>query len=678
MLQTGSSHGVVSWTSMLSKFAKEGFIDEAEALFEVMPERNLVTYNAMLSAYVHSGRVADACRFFEGMPERNVVSWTSLLCGLTHCGRIAVAKKLFNVMPDKNVVTWNSMITGLIRSGDLVEARRMFDMMPIRNQVSWNVMIAGYAENCRMEEARILFDAMPDRNVVTWTTLAAGYCRAGDLHKGYYIFQRMPERNVVSWTAMIGGFAWNGFYKEALLLFLEMRTSQDMKPNEETFISLIYACSGVGFPRLGKQVHAHLILNGFDCDDYDGRLSKSLIHMYSGFGMMDFADHSFTKNSNNYTIQSYNSMINGFIRIGELRRAQYLFDTMPYRDEISWTSMITGYFSAGNVSEACCLFSKMPRRDAVTWTVMISGHIQNELFAEAIFIFSEMRVNGVTPLDSTYSSLLGAAGAMAYLDQGKQLHGMVMKTQYKLDTILENSLISMYAKCGEIDTAHHIFSDMTSRDIVTWNTMIVGFSHHGLANKALKLFEVMQDSGTCPNSVTFLGILSACSHAGMVDRGLEVFDSMSKEHSIQPGVEHYVSMIDLLGRAGKVEEAEELVLRLPFEPGLEVWGALLGICGLGKMNPAVAIRAAEQVLQLDPFNAPAHVLLCNIYASIGMQCEEGMLRKTIGKKGIRKVPGCSWIMVTGEVNIFLSGDKSHTQSDEIYSLLAGDHLRSKV
>lgn len=657
---------IVHWTSLLSKYSKNGFVDEARALFDVMLERNVVTYNAMLSGYVQSGRLSEAWRFFEEMPERNVVSWTSMLCGLADAGRIGEAKRLFEVMPERNAVSWNSMVVGLIRNGDLEEARLVFQLMPDKNAVSWNTMIAGYAENCRMEEAKALFDEMQERNLVTWTSMIAGYCRMGNVEEGYCLFLRMPERNIVSWTAMIGGFTWNGFYKEALLLFLEMRRDFDVKPNGETFISLAYACAGVTFHRLGMQLHAQLVINSWDCDDYDGRLSRSLIHMYSIFGMMDFAHYIFM---NNLDICSYNSMINGYIRIAQLEKAQNLFDLVPIRDKISWTSMINGYFSVGQVSKACYMFYNMPQRDAVAWTAMISGHVQNELFAEATYLFSEMRAQGVSPLSSTYSVLLGATGALSYLDQGRQFHCMMMKTLYEFDLILENSLISMYAKCGEIGDAYNIFSNMNSRDLISWNSMIMGFSHHGLANETLKIFEDMLRSGIHPDSVTFLGVLSACSHAGLVSRGWEIFRAMSDAYAIIPGLEHYICMINLLGRAGKLKQAEELALGLPLEPDRAVWGSLLGVCGFHETNAEIARRAAKRLLELDPLNSPAHVVLCNIYAANGQHVEGTMLRKKMKLKGVTKVPGCSWILLKGKAHVFLSGDKLHPQVDEMLALL---------
>lgn len=661
---------VVYWTSLLTKYSRSGFIDEARAVFDIMPERNIVSYNAMLSGFLQCGKLSEAMRLFEEMPERNVVSWTSMLYGLADSGMIYEARRLFEEMPERNVVSWNAMIAGLIRNGDLEDARLVFHNMPVKNVASWNAMIAGYVENDRIEEARILFEEMEDRNVITWTSMIAGYCRAGEVEEGYFLFQRTPNRNVVSWTAMIGGFAWNGFYEDALFLFLEMKRSSDIIPNAETLISLAYACAGVGFHLLGKQLHAQLIIKGLDNDDYDGRLSKSLIYMYSSFGFMDCAHFIFSKNSNNNVIQSCNCMINGYIRIGQLEKAQNLFDMMPIRDKITWTSMIDGYFRAGNVSKARYLFHIMPEKDAVAWTAMISGHVENELFDEATYLFSDMQTHGVSPLSSTYSILFGAAGAMACLDQGMQFHGMLIKTLSDKDLILDNSLISMYAKCGDIQTAYRIFSHMTSHDLISWNSMIMGFSHHGLANEALKVFEAMLESGTHPNSVTFLGILSACGHAGLIAQGWELLNTMTNVYAIQPGLEHYICMINILGRAGKVKEAEEFILGLQVERNQAIWGALLGVCNLGEKNADIAERAATRLLEVDPLNASAHVLLSNIYAASGQHVEVQNLRKEMCLKGLRKVPGCSWIVINGRANVFLSGDKLDSEVTEILLFLS--------
>ncbi|KAJ6327198.1 hypothetical protein OIU78_014137 [Salix suchowensis] len=353
-----------------------------------------------------------ARNLLDKFPERSrhsrIAYWTSLLTKYSRIGFIDESRVLFDIMPERNIVSYNVMLSGYLQRGRLSEARRLFEEMPERNVVSWTSMLCGLAdagricearENGRMEEARVLFDEMEDRNVITWTTMIA-----------------------------------------ALLLFLEMKRRSNIAPNGETFISLAYACAGTRFHHLGKQLHAQLIINGLEYEDYDGRIAKSLIHMYSLFGAMDYAHYFFKKNLNSYAIQSCNHMINGYTRIGQVEKARNLFDTIPVRDKITWTSMIVGYFDIGNVSEACYLFENMPDKDSVAWTSMISGLVQNEFFLKATSFLLGMLAHGVPPLSSTYAILFGAAGSIAHLDFGRQLHNMLMKTLSDCDLILGDKL----------------------------------------------------------------------------------------------------------------------------------------------------------------------------------------------------------------------------------------------
>lgn len=651
---------VVIWTSLLSRISRRGLVDEAQTLFDIMPERNVVTYNAMLSGYVQSGRLNEACRFFEAMPVKNVVSWTSMLCGLMNSGMVGEGKALFEAMPERNIVTWNSMVVGLVKNKSLGEARLIFEAMPLRDSASWNSMIDGYAENGMMEKARELFDQMVDKNIITWTTLISGYCRAREVWTAYDLFRKMPEKNIVSWTAMVGGFSWNSYYKEAVLLAFEMRRA-GVELCEETYISLAHACAGMGFSRLGMQLHALVITNSFDYHDHGGRLSNSLIYMYSRYGLMEYAHSIFEKNRKNWTTQSCNALISGYIQTGKLDKAEYIFEIMPIYDNITLTSMIGGYFNFGQVAKAYELFNNMTEKDNIAWTVMISGYVQNELFLEAMCLFAQMWMLGIMPLQSTYSTLLGAAGAAAHLDQGRQLHCILIKTQMNMDLILENSLISMYGKCGQVGDAYKIFSYMNCQDLVSWNSMIMGFSFHGLAYEALSLFDSIPKERVKLNSVTFLAVLSACSHAGLVKEGWLIYKTMKEIYGILPDLQHYICMINLLGRAGKVEEAEQFVLSLPSEQGIAVWGALLGVCGVSEGNTDIAGRVFQRLVELDPTNAPAHIVHCNMLAAAGHYGEEKMLRKEMRSKGMRKVPGCSWISSRERSYVFLSGDRTQSQ-----------------
>ncbi|KAL4331430.1 hypothetical protein AHAS_Ahas13G0499300 [Arachis hypogaea] len=530
--------------------------------------------------------------------------------------------------------------------------------MPKRNVISWTAMLGGLGDAGRIGDARRLFDEMPEKNVISWNSMVAGLCgkRVGNVDEAYSLFQTMSEKNVVSWTAMIGGFTWNGLCAEALSLFLEMRLSNAI-PNSETFISLAYACAGLGFPTLGKQLHAYIIVNGWKLDDYDGRLQRSPIRMYSAFGLMDSARSLLESDMNNCDEQSFNSMINGYIQAGELEKAEDLFHRLPIKNTNASTCMIAGYLSAGKVLKACNLFDNMVDKDSLAWTSMIYGYVENELIAEAIDLFVEMMADGVMPINSTFSVLFGAIGSIAYLEQGCQLHAMQLKTIYDYDFILDNSLISMYAKCGEIEDAYKIFSSMYYRDKISWNTMIMGFGDHGRASEALKEYKIMHEYGINPDGVTFLGVLTACANAGLVDKGLELFRAMFNIHGLQPGPEHCISMINLLGRAGKVKDAEEFVLGFPIEPNYAIWGALLAVCGLGKTDVDVVARhAAKRLLELDPLNIPGHVALCNVYAAKDCHIEGTSLRKEMRLKGMRKRPGCSWILVK---------DHGHGYSDQM-------------
>ncbi|KAI4377952.1 hypothetical protein MLD38_015502 [Melastoma candidum] len=662
-------HGRVGrHTSLLSKLCTFRYVREAESLFRVMPYKNAVTYNAMITGFIRNGRLGDARVLFDELGKlRNAVTWTTMLSGYTNERMMDEAWRIFRVMPERNVVSWNVMMVGLIRNGELEKARRLFDEMETKSIVSWNTMISGYVEEHRMKEARELFEEMDEKNEVTWTTMVAGYCKNGNVREGYNLFREMPKKSVVSWTAIISGFTWNGMHDEALRLFLEMKRDTNMRPNEETFISMLYACAGVRIILLGKQVHALLVISGMESGDLTGKLPRSLINMYSMFGMMECAHYIFSKSSMSCSVSCYNLIINGYIRIGQLESAQRFFDAAPFQDKISWTSLISAYLSVGQTSDANNLFNKMPDRDSVAWTAMISGYVHNELISEAIVLFSRMRNQGIIPQNHTYSCLLGAAGAVAYLDQGQQFHSLLVKSYLVHDLTVQNSLISMYAKCGKINEAHEIFSMMTVRDTVSWNSMIMGFANHGFARKALRLLEEMKESDCLSNETTFLGVLSACSHAGLVQEGLATFKAMICSHRIPPGPEHYTCMMDLLGRTGQIQEVEDFVTRLPIAPNTTVWGTLLGLCGLSN-NFEIGSRAAKTLLQLDPMNAPGHTALCNIYAANGLHSKEKLLRREMGLKGVRKFPGCSWVSLQGQVRTFLSRDKLPAEAREMLLL----------
>ncbi|KAG6511993.1 pentatricopeptide repeat-containing protein At1g32415, mitochondrial-like [Zingiber officinale] len=664
---------VVRWTAAISRFARAGFLPEAVALFDLMPRRNVVTWNALISAHLYAGSATAALDVFYRMPSRNVVSYTSALCALARDGRIEEARALFSAMPERNVISYNAMLSALVRTGDLASARNLFDEMPHRNAASGNALLAGYAERGRMPEARSLFEEMVEQgssNVVSWTSVISGYGREGKIWEAYDLFRGMiPERNVVCWTAMIGGFAWNGFHHEAVALFLEMkRTADGVKPNEETMLSLIYACAGLGFPLLGKQVHAHLLVQGTGEEDFgDGRLTKGLIHMYSRFGHMDCARHLFDGGADARDAVCWNSMIEGYARIGRLEEVRRLFDEIAVDTRrmswitmmVTWTTVISAYFNAGEVEEARRLFDRMPQRDATAWTALISGLVRNERMEEAFAALAESRADGFAPGDYALASLLGAVGSVARLEIGEQVHGLVTKVNPAADPVLRNALVSMYAKSGDMDGARRAFEELPAKhDVVSWNAIVMGLAHHGRAAEALRLFEAMRGKAE-PDAVTCLGALTACDHAGMVDRAEEVLRFMA-EQEIPAGPEHLACVVGMLVRAGRFDAAEQLASAAP---AAEAWGLLLGTCFIAS-EKTVGGTATRRLLWMGPLNPSAHKSSGHVYGEIETQEDNEAWRK-----GLRKRPGCSWVGGRGNVHVFVCGDRSHPRTAEIYSLM---------
>ncbi|XP_057841438.2 pentatricopeptide repeat-containing protein At4g02750 [Cryptomeria japonica] len=589
-----TKRSVVSWNAMITGYACSGKIKDARQLFDEMPERDVVSWNSMVSGYVRNESLENARQLFDKMPERDVVSWDCMISGYARGGRMEEAYQLFNSMPEKNVITWNAMLVGYAQIGRIEDAQHLFDKMPERDSASWNMMIAAYAQGGRMLEARRLFDEMQEKNTVSWNLMITGYAQRGQMSDARELFDKMPVRDVVTWTAMVTGYAQNGNISDARRLF-------DKMPERN--------------------------------------------------------------------IISWNAMIAGYAQNGRMEDASHLFSSMPNRNVSSWNAMIAGFAQNGQIENARRLFDKMGSRDSLSWTVMIAGYSQNDHCEEALKMFSQMKHSGFKPVESTFTCVLSACANLAALEQGKQLHGISIKTGFEPGVFVGNAIVTMYCKCGSIDDAHCLFEIMPKRDVVSWNAIIAGYAQHGYGKEALQFFEQMQHMGIKPNRITLIGVLSACSHAGLVNKGEHYFHSMTKDHGIAATVEHYACMVDLLGRAGHLVEAEDFVNNMPIEPNGRVWGALLGASRIHG-NIELGQRAAENIFELEPHNAGIHVLLFNMYVAAGRWNDATNLRLTMKQRGLKKEPGCSWIEIENKIHAFLVGDKSHPQTEKIYAMLA--------
>ncbi|CAM6030238.1 unnamed protein product [Sphagnum balticum] len=456
------------------------------------------------------------------------------------------------------------------------------------------------------------------------------YTQCGSLPDACKLFDEMHQRNIDTWNAMIRGFAEQGHFEDALTVLLQMQREKVL-PSRYTFMSLVNGCARFRTLEKGKHVHALSIKAGLASDTWVG---NALIDMYA--------------------------------KCGSVEDARGVFDGMQKRDVVSWNAMIAGYSRQNLHEDAFSLFDEMQTagiRNVVSWTAMISGYAQQNHSKAAIEVFSQMQREGVKPDRVTFISVLDACANLAALQKGKSIHAQILKAGLDSDNGVEIALVNMYAKCGSLVHADQVFDKMLQRDVVVWTVMIVGYAQHGRGKEAIQLFEWMKREGVKPDSLTFTGLLTACSHVGLVEEGRCYFRSITQDYGITPAMQHYGSMVDLLGRAGRLDEAADFIEKMPFEADASVWGALLGACKI-HCNVELAECAAKRLLVLDPDNGSWYVLLSNIYAAVGMSDKAQYMRKLMKKRGAMMDPGPSWVEVDNEVHLFVAEDRSHQYRGE--------------
>ncbi|XP_073012939.1 pentatricopeptide repeat-containing protein At2g13600 [Typha latifolia] len=594
------------------------------------------------------------------------------------CGSLEYARNLFDKMPHRNVFTWNSLIGGFTKLGSLDEASRLFRSMPEPDQCSWNSMVSGFAQHGRFEEALMFFVGMHDddfvlnaysfssalsacaglmdsrmgvqihaliskshlaRDVYMGSALVDMYSKCRRPLEAERVFREMPERNVVSWNSLITCYEQNGPASEALELFVTMM-KDGMEPDEVTLASVVSACASLSAIKEGMQIHARAMK--FDKFRDDMVLSNALVDMYA--------------------------------KCKRIREARFIFDRMPFRNMFSETSMISGYAKSASVEDARLMFLEMTERNIVAWNALIAGYTQNGEDEEALYLFLQLKRESVWPTHYTYGNALNASANLADLHLGQQVHVHVLKQGFRFeagpepDIFVGNSLVDMYLKCAAVYDGRKVFERMVERDRVSWNAIIVGYAQNGHGKEALHLFKKMLLSGETPDHVTMIGVLSGCSHAGLVDEGRQYFSSMTEKHGIVPSRDHYTCMVDLLGRAGHLKEVEQFIKEMPVTPDAILWGCLLAACRLHN-NVEMGEWVAEKLFELDSENSGPYVLLSNMYAEMGRWADVVRLRRRMKQRGVIKQPGCSWIEISRKMHVFLVRDKSHPCRKEIYHIL---------
>ncbi|KAK2975454.1 hypothetical protein RJ640_007800 [Escallonia rubra] len=615
---------IVKWNVAITNHMRNGQCESAMRLFNSMPRRSSVSWNTMISGYLSNNRFDLAHQLFVKMPNRDLVSWNVMISGYVRNGKLRDARLLFDKMPDRDTVSWNAMLSGYAQNGYVDEARRIFDKMPNKNSISWNGLLAAYVHNGRIEDAQRLFESKADWDVVSWNCLMGGYLKKRRLVDARRVFDQMPLRDEVSWNTMISGYAQISELSEAKRLFVESPV---------------------------KDVYAW----------------TSMVSGYVQKGMLEEARKYFDKMPEKNSV-SWNAMIAGYSQCKRMDLARELFEVMPCRNVSSWNTMVTGYAESGDIAHAREFFNMMPQRDCISWAAIIAGYAHIGHSEEALRLFLDMKRDGERLNMSTLTCILSTCANIAALELGKQMHGRLVKAGFGSGCYVGNALLAMYCKCGDIEEAHDVFKGISEKDVVSWNTIIAGFARHGFGKEALNLFESMKRAGIKPDDVTMVGVLSACSHTGLVERGTEYFYSMGDDYGLTANSKHYTCMIDLLGRAGRLYDAHSLMKNMPFEPDAATWGALLGASRIHG-DTELGEKAAEMIFKMEPDNAGMYVLLSNLYAGSGRWGDAGKMRLKMRDSGVRKVPGYSWIEVQNKIHMFSVGDSTHPECGRIYAYL---------
>ncbi|XP_059650550.1 pentatricopeptide repeat-containing protein At1g25360 [Cornus florida] len=649
---------------LIDVYCKSSHLVYARQLFDRIPEPDIVARTTLIAAYSAAGNPDVAREIFTGTPlsVRDTVCYNAMITGYSHNCDGHAAIGLFrdmrrdNFLPDN--FTFTSVLGALALIADREKHCQQLHCAVVKSGTEFvtsviNALISLYVKcassplaspRLLMSAARKLFNEMPVRDELSWTTIITGYVRNDDLDSARQVFDGMNEKLVVAWNAMISGYVHNGSVPEALDMFRKMHLS-GMQLDEFTYTSVLSACANAGLFLHGKQVHAYILRT-------EGKPS------------LDFS------------LSVNNALITLYWKCGKVDVARKIFNNTPIRDLVSWNAILSAYVNARRIDDAKAFFSEMPERNLLTWTVMISGFAQNGFGEEGLKLFNQMKLEGVKPCDYAFAGAITSCSVLAALEHGRQLHAQLVRLGFDSSLSAGNALITMYARCGVVEAADCVFVTMPYVDSVSWNAMIAALGQHGHGAQAIELFEQMLKEDILPDRITFLTILSACSHAGLVKEGCRYFDSMYDTYGIRPDEDHYARFIDLLCRAGKFAKAKDVLQTMPFEPRTPIWEALLAGCRIhGNMD--LGIQAAERLFELMPQHDGTYILLSNMYANVGRWDDVAKVRKIMRERGVKKEPGCSWIEVENKVHVFLVDDTAHPEVQAVYNYLEQLGLRMR-
>ncbi|XP_050885321.1 pentatricopeptide repeat-containing protein At2g39620 [Lathyrus oleraceus] len=684
---------VASWNVMISGFSQS--LDPSEALeifWKMQVEGVEPDTVSILNLAPAVSRLEDigACASIHGYVVRrgicDLVSISNSLIDMySKCGEIHLAHRIFDRMRVMDDVSWATMMAGYVQHGCYFEVLELFDKIKNKNVKMNKVAVVNAllaaAEMRDLEKGKEIHNyslqigVMSD--IIVATPVVSMYVKCGELKKAKKLFLSLEGRDLVAWSSFLSALVQAGYPGEALSIFQEMQ-HKALKLDKVILTILVSSCAEVSNLRLGKTMHCYAIKADMESDI---SVVTTLISMYTRFELFIHAMRLFNRMQNKDVVV-WNTLINGFVKYGDPHLALEMFDrlqssgiqpdsgtlvgmvsacsTMDYLDIGTCfhgnikkrgfesnthvkVALMDMYAKCGSLFSAECLFLLTKHvKDEVSWNVMISGYLHNGYANEAISTFQWMKLENIRPSLVTFAIILPAVSYLTVLKEAMAFHACIIRMGFPSSILLGNSLIDMYAKCGQLSYSEKCFHEMENKDTISWNAMLSGYAMHGQGERAVTLFSLMQETNVHVDSISYISVLSACRHAGLIQEGRNIFASMCEKHHVESNMEHYACMVDLLGRAGLFDEALSLINKIPTEPDAQVWGALLGGCKIHS-NVTLGEVALHHLVKLEPRNAVHYVVLSDIYAQCGKWNEARRTRLHMNAHGLKKIPGYSWI-----------------------------------
>ncbi|XP_027169731.1 putative pentatricopeptide repeat-containing protein At5g08490 [Coffea eugenioides] len=674
--------------ALVSMYAKLGLVMDAFAVFDGIVEKDVISWNAIIAGLMENHSVDDAFEMFQWMLRLKVPpNYATIVNVLPLCAHLEdtvghwVGRQIHSYVLRRaelatEITVVNALLSFYLRIGQMEDAVTLFKRMKFRDLVSWNSIISGYDSCGQWLKAQELFHELVDMDVmgpdpITIVSVLPACGQLSDLQAGkqihgyvvrhsllckdtsvqnalirFYsncgckeaalnVFLLISRKDLISWNSILDALSENK-YETQFIDLLHCLLSEGMRLDFITMLTVIQFFTTLSRIEKVREAHGFSIKYGILLGNKEPTLANALLDAYAKCGNLEYAYRIFEHMSGQKNLVTYNSMI-------------------------------SGYAEFGSHEDAALIFQSMSERDLTTWNLMVRVYAENDCPSQAVSLFHKMQFCGVKPDSMSIMSLLPVCAKLASVNMLRQCHGYVIRACFA-DVHLKGALLDIYSKCGNIKSAYNLFQSASEKDLVLFTSMIGGYAMHGMGEGAVGAYYQMLESGLRPDNVIITTVLSACSHTGLVDEGLKIFESMQLVHHMKPSMEQYACLVDLLARGGRIKEAYSFATKMPIKANANVWGALLGACKIHN-EVEMARSVVDRLSEIDSSDIGNYIAMSNLYASNSSWENVLKMRKLMRLRDLKKPAGCSWIEVENRKNEFLAGDYSHPHRCVIYETL---------